>query len=404
VTGETGPLEFDPLPFAHPLCVLFSSGTTGLPKAIVHGHGGILLEHLKNHAFSWDLRPGDRLFWFTTTAWMMWNALVSTLLVRASIVMIDGNPNYPDLSLQWRLAAETRATMFGLSPAFTMACRKDGLEPGRAFDLSAIRTLCEAGSPLPVEGYEWLYEQVGPDVYLNVGSGGTDVCTGIVQGYPLLPVHAGEMSAPCLGVDAAAFDADGEPVVGELGELVIRQPMPSMPVRFWNDPDGSRYRAAYFEHYPGVWRHGDWILFTERGSSLITGRSDATLNRGGVRIGTSELYGVVEEFDEVLDSLVVHLEATDDLLLFVVLRDGIELDDGLRARLSDALRTGLSPRHRPDDIVAVPAIPRTMTGKKLELPVKRILTGTAVKDVVSRDALVDPDSIEPFAEYARARS
>jgi acetoacetyl-CoA synthetase len=224
---------------------------------------------------------------------MMWNALVSTLLVRASIVMIDGNPNYPDLSLQWRLAAETRATMFGLSPAFTMACRKEGLEPGRTYDLSAIRTLCEAGSPLPVEGYEWLYEQVGLEVYLNVSSGGTDVCTGIVQGYPLLPVYAGEMSAPCLGVDAAAFDADGEPVVGELSELVIRRPMPSMPVQFWNDPDGSRYRAAYFEHYPCVWRHGDWILFAERGSSMITGRSDATLNRGGVRIGTSELYGVV---------------------------------------------------------------------------------------------------------------
>ncbi len=402
--AEPAPLEFDPLPFAHPLCVLFSSGTTGLPKAIVHGHGGILVEHLKNHAFSWDLRPGDRLFWFTTTAWMMWNALVSTLLLRASIVMIDGNPNYPDVSLQWRLAAETRATFFGLSPAFTMACRKEGLEPGRTFDLSAIRSLCEAGSPLPLEGYEWLYEQVGPDVFLNVGSGGTDVCTGIVQGYPILPVYAGEMSAACLGVDAAAFDADGEPVVGELGELVIRKPMPSMPVQFWNDPDGSRYRAAYFEHYPGVWRHGDWILFTERGSSLITGRSDATLNRGGVRIGTSELYGVVEEFDEVLDSLVVHLEATDDLLLFVVLRDGVELDDDLRSRLSDALRTGLSPRHRPDDIVAVPAIPRTMTGKKLELPVKRILTGTAVTDVVSRDALVDPDAIEPFAAYALTRA
>ncbi len=402
--AEPAPLEFDPLPFNHPLCVLFSSGTTGLPKAIVHGHGGILVEHLKNHAFSWDLRPGDRLFWFTTTAWMMWNALVSTLLTRASIVMIDGNPNYPDVSLQWRLAAETHATFFGLSPAFTMACRKEGLEPGSTFDLSAIRSLCEAGSPLPLEGYEWLYEQVGPDVFLNVGSGGTDVCTGLVQGYPILPVYAGEMSAPCLGVDAAAFDIDGNPVVGELGELVIRKPMPSMPVQFWNDPDGSRYRAAYFEHYPGVWRHGDWILFTERGSSLITGRSDATLNRGGVRIGTSELYGVVEEFDEVLDSLVVHLEATDDLLLFVVLRDGVELDPALKRRLSDALRTGLSPRHRPDDIVAVPAIPRTMTGKKLELPVKRILTGTAVTDVVSRDALVDPDAIEPFAAYAETRA
>lgn len=402
--AEPGPLEFDPVSFAHPLYVLFSSGTTGLPKAIVHSHGGILVEHHKNHALSWDLRHGDRLLWFTTTAWMMWNALVSTLLRRASIVMIDGNPVHPDLSFQWRLVEETRPTFFGLSPAFTMACRKEGLEPGRRFDLSSLRMLCEAGSPLPLEGYEWLYRQVGPDVYLNVGSGGTDVCTGIVQGCPLLPVYAGEMSAACLGVDAVAFDDNGKPVVGELGELVIRRPMPSMPVGFWNDPDGSRYRAAYFEHFPGVWRHGDWILFTERGTSVITGRSDATLNRGGVRMGTSELYGVVEELDEVLDSLVVHLEQTDELLLFVVLRDGIELDERLRTRISDALRTNLSPRHRPDEIVAVPAIPRTLTGKKLELPVKRIIAGVPVAEVVSRDALADPASIEPFAAYARERA
>jgi len=404
LVAEAGPLEFEPVPFDHPLYVLFSSGTTGLPKAIVHGHGGILVEHLKNHAFSWDLGPGDRLFWFTTTAWMMWNALVSVLLTRASIVMIDGNPGWPDLGFQWRLAAETKATFFGLSPAFTMACRKEGMQPGRELDLSSIRMVCEAGSPLPMEGYNWLYEQFGPEMFLNVGSGGTDVCTGIVQGYPLLPVYAGEMSAPCLGVDAVAFDLDGNEVVGELGELVIRRPMPSMPVKFWNDPDGARYRASYFEFFPGVWRHGDWIQFDERGASFITGRSDATLNRGGVRLGTSELYGVVEEFDEVLDSLVVHLEATDDLILFVVLRDGVELDDGLKSRLSDALRSGLSPRHRPDDIVAVPAIPRTMTGKKLELPVKKILSGTAVTDVVSKDALVDPDAIEPFAAYAKSRA
>jgi acetoacetyl-CoA synthetase len=318
--------------------------------------------------------------------------------------MIDGNPGYPDLSLQWRLIEETRATMFGLSPAFTMACRKEELEPGRSFDLGSLRMICAAGSPLPADSYEWIYEQVGADVLLNVGSGGTDVCTGIVQGYPLLPVYAGEMAGRCLGVDAAAFGPEGEEVVGELGELVIRQPMPSMPVRFWNDDDGSRYRAAYFEFFPGVWRHGDWILFTDRGTSIITGRSDATLNRGGVRLGTSELYSVVEEFDEVLDSLVVHLEVTDDLLLFVVLRDGLELDESLRRRLSDALRNGLSPRHRPDDIVAVPAIPRTMTGKKLELPVKRILTGTPMAEVVSRDALVDPAAIEAFAAYAERRT
>ncbi len=402
--AEPGPLEFDPVPFAHPLYVLFSSGTTGLPKAIVHGHGGILVEHYKNLGLCFDIRHGDRLLWFTTTAWMMWNALVSNLLLRASIVMIDGNPGFPDLSFQWQLAEETGATFMGLSPAFTMACRKDGLEPGRRFDLSSIRTVCEAGSPLPPEGYAWLYEQLGPDLFLNVGSGGTDVCSGLLSGYPILPVYAGEITAPCLGVDAVAFDLDGRPVIGELGELVIRRPMPSMPVGFWNDPDGSRYRSAYFEHYPGVWRHGDWILFTERGSCVITGRSDATLNRGGVRLGTSELYGVVEEFDEVLDSLVVHLEQTDDLLLFVVLRDGVALDDALRRRIADALRTSLSPRHRPDEIVAVPAIPRTLTGKKLELPVKRIITGAPVAEVASRDALVDPAALEPFVAYARDRA
>ncbi len=404
LTSERGGLAFEPLPFAHPLCVLFSSGTTGLPKAIVHCHGGILLEHLKNHGFSWDLRPGDRLQWFTTTAWMMWNALVSTLLLRASIVMLDGNPAYPDLSYQWGLVEEVRPTFFGLSPAFTMACRKEGLEPGRRFDLSSIRMLCEAGSPLPLEAYDWLYRQVGPDVYLNNGSGGTDVCTGLVQGYPLLPVYAGEMSAPCLAVDAVAYGPDGTPVVGELGELVIRQPMPSMPVAFWNDPDGTRYRDAYFGHFPGVWRFGDWILFTERGSSIITGRSDATLNRGGVRLGTSEIDSVVEELADVLASLVVHLEENDELLLFVVLRPGIELDADVDSRIKTALRTSLSPRHAPDTIVAVPAIPRTLTGKKLEVPVKRILTGAAVSDVAASDALVDPSAIEPFAAYARTRT
>jgi acetoacetyl-CoA synthetase len=403
LVAEPRPLEFDSVPFDHPLYVLFSSGTTGLPKAIVHGHGGILLEHLKNHGFSWDLRPGSRLMWFTTTAWMMWNALVSALLLRASIVMLDGDPGYPDLSAQWRMIEETRSTNFGLSPAFTMACRKEGLEPGRDFDLSTLRQVGAAGSPLPADSYEWIYDQVGSEVLLNVGSGGTDVCAGIVQGYPLLPVYAGEMAGKCLGIDVAAFDPDGKEVVGELGELVIRQPMPSMPVKFWNDEDGSRYRAAYFDFYPGVWRHGDWIMFTERGTSVITGRSDATLNRGGVRLGTSDFYSVVEEFDEVLDALVVHLEETDELLLFVVLRDGVELDDELRSQISGALRSGLSPRHKPDDIVAVPAIPRTMTGKKLELPVKKILTGTPVAEVASKDALIDPGAIDAFAAYAERR-
>jgi acetoacetyl-CoA synthetase len=403
---EAGPLEFDPVAFDHPLYVLFSSGTTGLPKAIVHSHGGILVEHHKNHGLSWDLQPGDRLMWFSTTAWMMWNALVSALLLRASIVMIDGNPVHPDLAFQWRLAQETRPTMMGAGPALLMGCRKAGVDLGE-FDLSSLRQLGAAGSPLPAEGFDWVYEQLGPDILLNLGSGGTDVCTGIVQGSPFQPVYRGEISGRCLAVDAAAYDPAGRPVVGELGELVIRAPMPSMPAGFWNDPDGARYRATYFEDFPGVWRFGDWIRFTEHGSAVITGRSDATLNRGGVRLGTGEFYAVVEDLPEVTDSLVVHLEDSEggpgELLLFVVLADGATLDDGLRKRIAATLRAALSPRHVPDVVEAVPAVPRTLTQKKLELPVKRLLLGAPPEKVASRDALADPGALDAFITYAAQR-
>jgi acetoacetyl-CoA synthetase len=405
--AEPGELAFDPVPFAHPLYVLFSSGTTGKPKAIVHGHGGILLEHVKNHGLSWDLRPGDRILWFSTTAWMMWNALVSGLLVRASIVMIDGNPLHPDLRWQWRLAAETGATLMGASPGFLMACRAEGVRPAAEFDLSRVRQIGAAGSPLPPEGYRWVAEQFGPGVLLNVGSGGTDVCSGILQGSPLQPVWAGEISGPCLGVDAHAFDSDGKPVVDELGELVITAPMPSMPVGFWGDRDGTRYRDAYFGVYPGVWRHGDWVRFSPVGSAVVAGRSDATLNRGGVRLGTAEFYRVVEELPEVVDSLVVHLEdpagGNGELLLYVQLRGGGELDDALRSRISTALRRELSPRHIPDGIAAVPVVPRNRTGKKLELPVKRILLGAALDDVASRDVLADPTALDAFVALAADR-
>jgi acetoacetyl-CoA synthetase len=405
--AETGPLEFDPVSFDHPLCVLFSSGTTGLPKAIVHRHGGILIEAFKNEGLSWDLQPGDRLMWFTTTAWMMWMALVNTLLLRASIVMLDGNPMYPDFSAQWRLAEELRPTLMGGVPAFLMACRKAGVDL-RDLDLSSIRQFCAAGSPLPPEGFDWIYEQLGPDVLLNVGSGGTDVCTGMVQGSPLQPVYRGEIAGPCLAVDVVAYDEDAQPVVGELGELVIRQPMPSMPVGFWNDPGDERYRAAYFEHFPGVWRHGDWIMFTERGSCVITGRSDATLNRGGVRLGTGEVYSVVEGLDEVMEGLVVHIEdpggGAGELILFVVLAEGAELDDELRSRIAGELRSTLSPRHVPDTIEAVPAIPKTLTMKKLELPVKRILLGDPPEKVASRDALADPEALDAFVAFASTRA
>ncbi|HWM07222.1 MAG TPA: acetoacetate--CoA ligase [Actinophytocola sp.] len=406
--GQPGDLVFEPVPFAHPLCVLFSSGTTGKPKAIVHGHGGILLEHYKNHGLSWDLRAGDRILWFSTTAWMMWNALVSSLLVRASIVMIDGNPLHPDLRWQWRLAAETGATLMGASPGFLMACRKEGVRPAEEFDLARVRQIGAAGSPLPPEGYRWVAEQFGPNVLLNVGSGGTDVCSGIVQGSPLQPVWTGEISGACLGVDAQAFDEKGNRVVGELGELVITAPMPSMPVGFWGDRDGNRYRDTYFDTYPGVWRHGDWVRFSDVGSAVIAGRSDATLNRGGVRLGTAEFYRVVEELPEVVDSLVVHLEdpagGNGELLLYVQLRDGVELDDVLRRRISTALRTELSPRHIPDGIAAVPVVPKNRTGKKLELPAKRILLGARLDDVASRDVLADPSALDPFVALAAARA
>jgi acetoacetyl-CoA synthetase len=406
--AEPAQLGFEAVPFAHPLCVLFSSGTTGKPKAIVHAHGGILLEHLKNHGLSWDLRPGDRILWFSTTAWMMWNALVSGLLMRASIVMIDGNPMHPDLRWQWQLAEETGATLMGASPGFLMACRQEGVRPAAEFDLSRVRQIGAAGSPLPPEGYRWVAEQFGPDVLLNVGSGGTDVCSGIVQGSPLQPVWVGEIAGPCLGVAAQAFDDKGERVVGDLGELVITAPMPSMPVGFWGDADGRRYRDTYFDTYPGVWRHGDWVRFSEVGSAVIAGRSDATLNRGGVRLGTAEFYRVVEELPEVADSLVVHLEdpagGNGELLLYVQLRPEADLDEALRRRIATALRTELSPRHIPDGIAAVPVVPRNRTGKKLELPAKRILLGAALDDVASRDVLADPTSLDSFVAFARRSS
>jgi acetoacetyl-CoA synthetase len=379
VLAEAGQLQFDPVPFEHPLYVLFSSGTTGLPKAIVHGHGGQLLEHHKNQGLGWDLKPGGRLLWFSTTAWMMWNALVSALLLRASIVMLDGDPAWPDLLEQWRLAEQLRPTTMGVAPPYLMACRK---------------------AALPGEGYRYVYDQL-PDVLLINGSGGTDVCTGIVSGSFAQPVYEGEISGRCLGVDVHAFDAAGREVVGELGELVIRRPMPSMPVALWGDPDGLRYLEAYFDRYPGVWRQGDWVRFTERGSCVITGRSDATLNRGGVRLGTGEFYAVVEELPEIADALVVHLEDAEggpgELLLFVVVSEGAQLDE---ARITARLRSELSPRHVPDAVISVPAVPRTLTGKKLEAPVKRILRGEPAARVASRDSLANPDALDPFVALA----
>ncbi len=404
LTGARAEPAYDDVPFDHPLCVLFSSGTTGLPKPIVHSHGGILLEHLKNHSLSWDLGPGDRLLWYTTTAWMMWNALVSALLVRAGIVLIDGNPLHPGPELQWDLAARTGTTLMGLSPGFIMATRQAGLEPAQLYDLSRVRQIGAAGSPLPREGYRWIAEQL-PGVMLNVGSGGTDVCSGIVQGSPLQPVVEGEIAGPCLAVDACAYDQDGNVIVGQLGELVIRQPMPSMPVGFWGDDDGSRYRSSYFDDYPGVWRHGDFVRFSDTGTCVIAGRSDATLNRGGVRLGTAEFYNVVEELTDVEDSLVVHLEDEQGgmgrLVLFVVpSRPSRLTHDELVAVIRAEVRAALSPRHLPDEVVVVPVVPRNRTGKKLELPVKRILRGDRADQVASPGSLAQADALDAYVAYA----
>jgi len=398
--AEPGELAFERVAFDHPLYLLFSSGTTGLPKPIVHGHGGITLEHTKSIALELGLGPDDVFFWFSTTGWMMWNLLVSGLLSGSTVVMYDGNLAYPDLGSLWRMSEELGITYFGTSAPFLLQCRKEGLVPKDVADLSALRGVGSTGAPLPVEGFRWVYDAVSPTVRLGSLSGGTDVCTGFVGANPLLPVYAGEISGPCLGVAIAAYDVAGKPVIDELGELVITEPMPSMPVGFWGDDDGSRYRAAYFEDFPGVWRHGDWITIRPDGSCTITGRSDATLNRGGVRLGTAEFYSVVEGLDEVTDSLVIHLEDTEggagELLLFVVLAEGLELDETVRRTIAGALRTQLSPRHVPDIIHQVPGVPRTLSGKKLEVPVKKILRGAAIDDAAARGALQNPETLEAY--------
>jgi acetoacetyl-CoA synthetase len=395
-------LEFAEVPFSHPLWVLYSSGTTGLPKPIVHSHGGIVLEHLKALALHQDLTPADTFFWYTTTGWMMWNYLVGGLLAGATIVLYDGSAGYPDTSALWRLIADTGVTYAGTGAPYLLACMKEGLRPAAGHDLSRLRGVGSTGSPLPPEGFRWVYDQVvsaGQDVILGSFSGGTDLCTGFLGPNPLLPVRAGVISGACLGAKVEAFDPAGRPVIGEVGELVLTQPMPSMPVGFWNDPGGARYRDSYFAEYPGVWRHGDWIMILPDGGCVIYGRSDATLNRGGVRMGTSEFYRVVERLPAIADSLVVDtgtLGQEDQLILYVVLAAGHELDAELTGQIRAVLRAELSPRHVPDQIVPVPGIPRTLSGKKLEVPVRKILLGTPVADAADPDALANPEVLSFF--------
>ena len=403
---RTEQLTCTPVPFDHPLWVVFSSGTTGLPKGIVHGHGGVLLEHLKTLGLQSDLGPGDRLLWYTTTHWMMWNLVVSTLLTGATTCTYDGSPallTQPDIL--WHLAARHRVTLFGTSPQYLLGMAKFGVDPS-AHDLSSVRAVGCTGSALPASAYPWVGEHLGEHVQLASISGGTDVVSGFAGGAPTVPVRAGELSAPYLGVALAAYDEEGLPVVDRVGELVVTRPMPSMPLYFWNDPDGSRYRDAYFSTYDGVWRHGDWITLTSHGSVIVHGRSDSTLNRSGVRLGSADIHDVTERLPEITEALVIGAEEPDGgywMPLFVVIAAGTELDDALRDRIREAIRTGASPRHVPDEIIEVPAIPHTRTGKKLEVPVKRLLQGAPVDQVVNPAAVDDPDLIEYYARLGAER-
>jgi len=400
---EGGELFFEQVPFDHPLWVVYSSGTTGLPKGLVHGHGGILLELMKFTSLHMDVHPGDRFFWFSTTGWVMWNVLQSSLLVGATPILYDGSPGYPDMEVLWQLAEHSAMTVFGTSAAYLMSCMNAGMEPGGPYNLNALKAIGSTGSPLSPEGFGWVYDHVKKDILLGSVSGGTDPCTAFLGCSPLLPVRAGELQCRCLGVSVRAYDEDGNSLIDEVGELVITEPMPSMPLYLWNDPENTRYNECYFDMYPGVWRHGDWLKITSRGSGVILGRSDSTINRFGVRMGSSEIYAAVEELAEVADSLVFGFETPAGqyvMPLFVVLTEGVELDDSLKKSINDKIRTALSPRHVPDEIYAIREVPRTLNAKKLEVPVKKILSGIPVEKAVNIDSMGNPEAIDYFVRLA----
>ncbi|MEU3821833.1 acetoacetate--CoA ligase [Streptomyces sp. NPDC030392] len=410
VTAGTAEPRYEQVPFGHPLWILYSSGTTGLPKAIVQSQGGILVEHFKQLGLHCDLGPDDVFFWYTSTGWMMWNFLVSGLLTGTTVVLYDGSPGHPSTDAQWRVAERTGATLYGTSAAYVMACRKAGVHPSRDHDLSRIKCVATTGSPLPPDGFRWLHDEFaenGADLWIASVSGGTDVCSCFAGAVPTLPVHIGELQAPCLGTDLQAWDPHGKPLVGEVGELVVTNPMPSMPIHFWNDPDGSRYHDSYFDTYPGVWRHGDWITLTDHGSVVIHGRSDSTLNRQGVRMGSADIYEAVERLPEIKESLVIGLEEPDGgywMPLFVHLAEGATLDEALVDRLKRTIRTELSPRHVPDEIIEVPGVPHTLTGKRIEVPVKRLLQGTPLDKAVNPGSVDNLDLLRFYEDLARQRA